>query len=482
MKILVVDDDPVLCEAIAIALAQQGYGVDIAADGEAGWRLTQLIDYDLIILEVELPKLSGIQLCQRLRAHQKSTLILMLTVHTSSNDKIRGLDAGADEYVTKPISVPELGAHIRALLRRRNIAIETILAWGDLTLNLSSHEVKYKEESLTVTAKEYAILELLLRNPQRVFNQGAILNQIWSFENDLPGEETVRAHIKRIRQRLRSVGAEDLIETVYGLGYRLNAAFQNVLSSKSLATSSEVQQSTTIAGEPFSLDSLKLDLLKRLSQLENLLKSQSQSISPLKIQQEIQQEAHRLIGSLGLLKLSNSLKIIQNIEMQAREDVLEPAFFESDLALIRTEIEAVRVPFLSSEKPTGTPYAKILIVDDDRITLKLVQKLLEPWGLQVITIERSQQIWKVLETFHPDLLILDVQMPDVSGIDLCQQMRNNDRWLWLPILFLTGQKDSETIQQIFAAGADDYVSKPVVAPELIARLFNRLDRFRRLKQ
>ncbi len=113
--------------------------------------------------------------------------------------------------------------------------------------------------------------------------------------------------------------------------------------------------------------------------------------------------------------------------------------------------------------------------------MRLLQTLLEPWGLQVTTLTNPQQFWEQLEVVIPDLLVLDVQMPEIDGIELCQILRNDPRWAWLPILFLTGHQDAETIQQVFAAGGDDYVSKPIVPAELITRILNRLERSRLLR-
>lgn len=145
----------------------------------------------------------------------------MLTARDSSNDKVLGLDAGADDYVVKPFNLAELAARIRALLRRGTAVLPTVLVWGDLRLNPSNYEVNYGEQLLHLTPKEYQLLELFMRKPERVFSRSLILDQLWSFEEP-PGEETVKVHIKDLRKKLRQAGANpDFIETIYGLGYRL---------------------------------------------------------------------------------------------------------------------------------------------------------------------------------------------------------------------------------------------------------------------
>ncbi|HEY9638956.1 MAG TPA: response regulator transcription factor [Coleofasciculaceae cyanobacterium] len=225
MKILLVEDATDLSAIFKTLLTAQRYAVDLALDGQAGWELATSQNYDLIILDVMLPKLDGISLCRKLRSQGKQTPILILTSRGTKDDKITGLDAGADDYLIKPPDLDELVARVRALLRRSQAAVSPILQWGDLRLDPSQCEVSYGNHSLRFTPKEYALLELFLRNGQRVYNCNALLEQIWSFDDEMPGEDTIRTHIKGIRQKLKLVGAGDLIETVYGLGYRLNLSY-----------------------------------------------------------------------------------------------------------------------------------------------------------------------------------------------------------------------------------------------------------------
>lgn len=221
MKILIVEDDERIAEALSEALVDQKYTVETAVDGEAGWDLVEAFPYDLILLDVMLPKLDGIQFCQQLRDHSYRMPVLMLTARDTSTDKVMGLDAGADDYVVKPFNLEELSARIRALLRRGSTSTPPVLKCGLLELDPSSCEVTYRDRYLNLTPKEYSLLELFLRNRRRVFSRSAILESLWSFEEP-PEEDTVKAHIKGLRQKLKAVGAPaTLIETIYGLGYRL---------------------------------------------------------------------------------------------------------------------------------------------------------------------------------------------------------------------------------------------------------------------
>lgn len=221
MRILLVEDDVRLAETLAEALTDQRYIVDVVADGEAGWNQAKILDYDLLLLDVMLPELDGISLCHRLRSHSYSMPVLMLTARDTVSDKITGLDAGADDYVVKPVDLQELFARIRALLRRGHASSPPILEWGNLRLNPSTYEVSYGQTMLHLTPKEYGLLELLLRNGRRVLSRSVIIEHVWSLESP-PEEHAVKVHIRSLRQKLKAAGAcDDLIETVHGMGYRL---------------------------------------------------------------------------------------------------------------------------------------------------------------------------------------------------------------------------------------------------------------------
>lgn len=222
MRILLVEDDVRLAETLAEALSDQHYVVDIATDGESGWHQVKTLDYDLMLLDVMLPELDGIGLCQRLRSHGYSLPILMLTACDTIHDEVTGLDVGADDYVVKPVDLQKLFARIRALLRRGSSTASPVLEWGDLHLNPSTCEVSYEQTLIHLTPKEYALLELLLRNGRRVLSRSVMIEHVWSLESP-PEEHAVKVHIRGLRQKLKAAGAsDDLIETVHSRGYRLN--------------------------------------------------------------------------------------------------------------------------------------------------------------------------------------------------------------------------------------------------------------------
>jgi len=221
MRILLVEDDEILATTVSDFLRQQHYVMDLAIDGELGWDFLATYTYDLVLLDVMLPKLDGMSLCRKLRTAGHQMPVLLLTAKQTSDDKVMGLDVGADDYLVKPFDLKELAARIRALFRRSSSALSPLLEWGKLQLDPSICRVTYDEEILKLSNKEYSLLELFLRNSRRVLNRSTILDHLWAGE-DVPTEDTVKAHIKGLRRKFRSVGApEDLIENIYGLGYRL---------------------------------------------------------------------------------------------------------------------------------------------------------------------------------------------------------------------------------------------------------------------
>jgi DNA-binding response OmpR family regulator len=220
MKILLVEDDRSLANILKDMFEEQSYLVDVALDGEIGLDLATTYEYDLIVMDVMLPKQSGLQVCQRLRAACSQVPILLLTAQGTGEQKVAGLDAGADDYLTKPFNMAELMARIRALLRRSHGDASPVLEWRGLRLDPATGMVTGNDLLLPLTAKEYELVELFLRNPQRIFSQSVLIDRLWPSEN-IPTENAVRAHIKGLRQKLKKVGLGDIVETVIGLGYRL---------------------------------------------------------------------------------------------------------------------------------------------------------------------------------------------------------------------------------------------------------------------
>lgn len=623
MKILLIEDDSLIAEPLVKALTEQHYAVDVATDGQDGWSLLESFTYDLVLLDVGLPKLDGISLCRKLRSHGNQTPILLLTAQNASTNKVMGLDAGADDYVAKPFNLPELLARIRALLRRGGAALPPLLEWRNLRLDPSICEVTCNSKLVRLTPKEYGLLELFLRNPHRIFNTGTLIDHIWSFEEP-PSEDTIRSHIKGLRQKLKTAGAlDDPIETIYGIGYRLRLPEEKPREGKAPRGKEGKGQdegvatiaAQTVAGINSVWNQVKETVDRRVAVVEQAAALLLQNQLSEELRQQAEQETHKLAGSLGMFGADQGSHLAQEIEplfqkgrslsrhqmqrlsklvtalrqevqrlnngelnnghaiavidqpidqrpwllvvssnetltaqlqqassswgirvqmisnsVTAREhisrahpdvvvlDVTDAANTEKNLLLL-SELSActppvptlvltdqdrlldrVKVAQLGGQwlqQPVTTTqvlaavnqvlhYARpmqamVLVVDDDVQVLTALQRLLIPWGLHVSVLDNPLLFLEALEANPPDLLILDIEMPHVGGIELCHVVRKDPRWSGLPILFLTAHTDPETKHRVFAAGADDYVSKPIVGPELVTRIFNRLERTRLLK-
>lgn len=622
MKILLVEDDEYTASAISKALTTHHYLVNTTDNGQTGLELVKVYDYDLILLDLIVPKLDGISFCRELRSQGYEMPVLMLTAKDDVNDRVVGLEAGADDYVVKPFDLSELIARIRVLLRRRqSTALHPILTWENLRLNFDTHEVTYSGELLHLTPKEYGLLELFLRNPRRIFSRGAILDNVWQ-SNEFPGERAVNTQIKGLRQKLKAAGMSvDLLETVYGLGYRLKPApeeekEQKEAESADLAAPNQAEAEVLLAITKV-WEKFRESLKDKIRLFEQTIADSASGTLDIEQQREAALEAHRLVGSLGsfglpegsevarqleqlfqnetglkqqdasqaavwvellkqiidrgrqgqpigkptshdencsdavplstpasahLLIIDDDVVLAEQIRMAAqvwhmqgeiattlaaaREaiaqrsfdaillDLTFPATLEDGLTFLaelasqnistpvlvmtgRNQLtDRVTVARLGGraflQKPVSPnqllqkvaqvlPQAhevnnKVMVVDDDPELLSVLSALLEPWGLQIATLNDSQQFWEVLEAFGPDLLILDVEMPHFNGIELCRVVRNDSDWSEIPVLFLTAHTDAATVRQIFTAGADDYVSKPIVEPELVTRVLNRLER------
>jgi|SRR5438309_825638 len=223
MRLLLVEDERRLAHLIRGLLEDENHAVDVAYDGEEALEFARAGSYDVIILDVMLPVLDGIEVSRRLRARHDRTPVLMLTARTEVDDRVAGLDAGADDYLTKPFAFAELLARIRALSRRDVPAtVGNTLFAGELSLNLKSREVRVGEREVKLTPKEFSLLEYLMRHPNQVLSGQQIADHVWSYDFD-GLTNRVAVYISYLRRKLEEAGGADLIQTVHGIGYRLTA-------------------------------------------------------------------------------------------------------------------------------------------------------------------------------------------------------------------------------------------------------------------
>jgi len=221
MKILVVEDEERVSQFIQKGLREEGHAVDVAFDGEEGSFLAEINDYDLIILDLMLPKKNGIMVCREIRERGVATPVLMLTARDSTEDKVRGLDAGADDYLTKPFAFEELLARVRALLRRRSEAKTPTLKIADLELDPMSRRVTRGGEPVRLTTKEYALLEYMLRNPNKVLSRTLIGEHVWDMNFD-PESNVIDVYVSHLRNKVDRGESLSLIHTMRVQGYMLS--------------------------------------------------------------------------------------------------------------------------------------------------------------------------------------------------------------------------------------------------------------------
>ncbi len=491
MRILLVEDDSNLAKALTTVLSKQNYILDVSSDGEMAWEMINIISYDLVLLDVILPKLNGISLCRRLREYNLQVPVMLMTARDSMTDKLIGLDSGADDYLVKPFDIQELLARIRVLSRRLTEQSTHILSCGSIRLNPQMREITCDGQVLQFSRKEYLFIELFLRHPSRVFSRSDIVDHLWTLDK-LPTDDTVKSHIRRIRNKLKEVGVENLIETLYGHGYRINPSFlEDSVSSSSLSPAQSKELNESIAQ---IWQNIQGGVFKHLETLEQFVNSLQSRILDQTQLQRAKKSAHQLAGTVATFGFEAASHIAKAIEIILQNQPLS-INLNSLSQLVRTlrlELEQTSGDLanqknqsnLSVSLPelplTDSGEIRVLAIDDDATILILLKQILGDLGIKVATLEKPTQIWQILETVQPNLLILDINMPEINGLELCQTLRNTEQWSWLPILILTVQTDRQTVQQVFASGADDYLTKPIVPEELSTQVLNRIRRSQKL--
>lgn len=220
MRVLVVEDEPVIADFIVRGLTEQGYAVDLARDGAAALELADPGSFDVILLDIMLPKVDGLTVCRRLRERGNKTPVLMLTARDTVDDRVRGLDSGADDYLVKPFAFAELVARVRALSRRVPGLTDTVLRVADLELDTATRSARRGDRGIELTTKEYALLEYLMRNPNRVLTRTMITDRVWNHDT-LNLANVIDVYIGHLRRKIDDGHAIRLIQTVRGAGYKI---------------------------------------------------------------------------------------------------------------------------------------------------------------------------------------------------------------------------------------------------------------------
>jgi len=226
MRVLIVEDEPGVLQFLRQGLTEAGYAVDLARDGLEGLGYAQSMDYDVIVLDIMLPKMNGLEMLHELRDQGIKTPVLLLTARDTVDDRVQGLDYGADDYLVKPFAFPELLARLRTLLRRPPLQINTLMKVGDLEMDISCHEVSRAGQIIQLSQREFSLLELLLRHPNQVLTRTQIIEHVWNF-NFYSETKVVDVYIGYLRRKIDQGFEYPLIHTIRGVGYRLSAAGQD---------------------------------------------------------------------------------------------------------------------------------------------------------------------------------------------------------------------------------------------------------------
>ena len=227
MRVLIVEDDPKIQSYVKRGLQEQGYAVDAVGDSYNALDWAIAAPYDLIVLDVMLPHMNGFDLCRELRRKGVTAAVLMLTARDTVDDRVAGLDSGADDYLAKPFAMPELLARLRALSRRGDAPRDTSLRVADLVLNTASRKVQRNTRTIELTAKEFAVLECLMREASRVLSRAQIAEHVWNFD-DANESNVVDVYIRNLRRKIDDPYTHKLIHTVRGAGYKIDAEEHSV--------------------------------------------------------------------------------------------------------------------------------------------------------------------------------------------------------------------------------------------------------------
>lgn len=502
MKVLVIEEDQSVADTLVEMLTRQTYAVEVAQDSDLGWELLLAYEYDLVMLDLTQSQADGIALCKSLRDRGNQVPVLMLAGSNNHHDKAIGLDAGADDYVVKPFDPEELLARVRALLRRSgDAAAHTKLRWGDLQLDPNSCQVTYLDQLVPLTPKEYALTELFLRNPRRVFSCGAILDHLWAYE-EAPGEEAVRTHIKGLRQKLRAAShGQTMVETVYGIGYRLKSP-----SVKPTPTPAPTAVSPDVATHMQDmLQQIWRDAQARIQmQLEAIQKAiiagehsapTFADLRPMAIR-----EAHTLAGALGTFGLHQGSTLAKTIETQLQA-ALSPsakqlAQLRQNFAALQMEVDqAAQSPLpppatvlvdqarpnqdsTRSHKLASTQHDQpvLLVVDPNT---SLIKQLLKDPLFQPFHIELTKQLDHATARIRhrlPDVLLFD---PDVAidldaGIAFLKQL--HQEFPKLPIVIFTAHTALLERQNLLRSGASVFLAKPADSGPIFDAIEQALER------
>lgn len=476
MKILLVEDDQATRAMLESSLGAD-YVVETGTDGQSAIDLVEQFNYDLVLLDVGIPEIDGISVCKRLRAKGCQVPILLLTAKDKATDLVLGLDAGADDYMIKPFNIPELLARIRALLRRGRTTAPSTITYGELQIDCTIKQIRHGQHVLRLTPKEYGILELLLLHPQRIFSRAALIDRLWELD-DSPTESAISSHVKAIRQKLKAAGAsQDLIETIYGFGYRLRS-LQTLTSTNPKAVSLETPKVATEAA-----NSMMLELWERFrDSFDEQIDVLDQWIAALEtghltddLQQTAKQTAHKLVGSLGVYGFPQGSIIARQIEdlLQLSKIQLQTSNFSQMTQLVRAlKQELQQEPELMQTAPRAIAQSPnsalplVLVVDDDQLLTDRLKVEANARSLQLESAASLAQAQQIIESTIPDVVLLDLTFADSSENGLTWLETFKQQNPQLPVLVFTARDHLSDRVAAARLGIQAFLQKPIASAQI----------------
>ncbi|MBD2564957.1 MULTISPECIES: response regulator [Nostoc] len=476
MKILLVEDDVLLSTALTELLTANGYTIDIASNGQTGLELAISAEYELILLDWLIPKLDGISLCRQLRSQGYRKSILLLTGKNSNADIVAGLDAGADDYVIKPFDPEALLARIRSLLRRNGAILSSTLIWGNLCLDPTAGRVTCNQQEIPLTATEYKLLELFLENPDRIFSRAVILDRLWGF-GDAPTESAVTTHIKDLRKKLKTAGlAEEILETVYGMGYRIKPA-----PNRSISVVETNQDGKKKTG-PVNMTSVNRVLERfrnSFAQQVVVLEQAKTVLLAGNLNEELQgqalQEAHKLAGSMGSFGYPEGSRLARKIEhLLLDNSSLSPdriSDFSQLLIALQQELTKPAVTSTAQSVPMNQTY-RLLVIDDDATLTEQLQAEADSWGIRMKVAPNLATARSRLALRTPDVVLLDLSFPTIEEDGLILLSEIVQRSPNIPVIVFTGRDTLADRLAVSRLGARQFLHKPATTEQI----FQAIDR------
>lgn len=503
MKILVVEDDIPVAEILVHAMVKNHWIVEHAIDGALGLALAKSQTYDLIILDINLPKINGIDICKQLRNDNCAIPILLLTAENSINSQIKGLNSGANDYVIKPFNIDLVCAKARSLVRKEK-ASNPILTWENIQIDSNRNEVFCHGKRINLRAKEFNLLELFLLNPRRIYSRRSILDLLWNSASE-SGEETVSTHIKCLRKKLKEAGVSNPIETVYGLGYRLripsthpaSPQTHNQHDQKPVVIHRQEQASNSVNDYylPHHLDSLhpidsiklktwnkfKSKYFEQIEFLENHVNVFYSKLD-LELKRECQRIAHKLIGSMGMFgflevsQLARQLEELIQLENLQESNLVHAIQIVQDLKKIIIQ-EAIPLDNQKTSFDKISPHQKIstiLVIDDDVSLTENLQLMANQWNFEIKIAHNLCAAKQKLIECNPDLILLDLNFPDEeSGLNFIRDM--DPKFKTIPIFVLTAQGDLPTRVAVVNLGIQTFLDKSSSIEDIFKTISSILD-------